>query len=91
MQAVTNKEAYASHSTPAGIFGYGPRYDQYRHQLSSIAGEFRSTLDHFHIARDLSSDPTLNQSYIECNPSKRIHANTSDHTLWAMVNHPSRS
>jgi hypothetical protein len=87
-QAVLNKEIYAPNTTtPDDVFGYNDRYNEYRSEPSLVAGEFRTTLNHFHLARDLSSQPTLNQSFIDCNPSKRIHADTSSHQLWCMVNH----
>ncbi len=74
--------------TGGGVtFGYADRYREYREEPSMVCGEFRSTLDYWHLARDLASAPTLNQSFIECNPSKRIHADQTNHQLWCMVAH----
>lgn len=87
-QAVLNKELYAGHATPEGTFGYQDRYDEYRREESSIAGEFRqSSLNFWHMAREFSSDPTLNASFVESVPTKRIHAVTSNDVLWIMANH----
>ncbi len=68
-------------------FGYADRYREYREEPSLVSGEFRSTLNYWHLARDLAAAPTLNQAFIECVPSKRIHADQTNHVLWCMVNH----
>lgn len=87
MQAVLNKEVYADHASPDGTFGYNDRYAEYRHIPSRISGEFRSTLNHWHLARIFASDPALNSSFITCDPGKRIHAEQTADNLWVMVNH----
>lgn len=84
---VYNKEIYADHTTPDGIFGYQARYDEYRNHPSSVSGEFLNTLDHWHMARVFSSDPALNQSFIECTPTKRVLASTGTDSLYVMANH----
>lgn len=86
-QEVLNKEVYAAHATPTGVFGYNDRYAEYRHIPSHISGEFRSTLNMWHLARDFSSDPALNSTFVTCTPGKRIHADTSGDQLWTMVSH----
>lgn len=73
-QEVLNKEIYSEHSTPDGVFGYRPQYDEYRSMPSGIAGEFRSTLDHWHLCRMFGSDPALNNTFVHCSPDKRIFA-----------------
>lgn len=84
---VLNKEVYAAHATPAGTFGYIDRYDEYRRAESSIAGEFRTTLDSWHMARIFASDPALNATFVSANPTDRIYADTSVNELQVMVNH----
>ncbi len=87
-QELENKEIYAAHSDPDGVFGYQDRYDEYRHAWSSVAGEFRtSTLDFWHMARDFSTDPALNADFINCVPDPRIFAASTNDTVYAMVNH----
>lgn len=76
-QTVTNKEIYAAHGTPDGTFGYGPRYDEYRSELSRVSGEFNSTLNHWHLSRDFGSNPALNSTFITANPTKRHLASSS--------------
>jgi hypothetical protein len=87
-QEILNKEVYAGHTTPDGVFGYQDRYDEYKRNRSTIAGEFRSsTLDYWHMARLFSSDPALNSDFVECVPTERIFADNSSDTLYIMANH----
>jgi len=86
-QEVLNKEIYASHSLPDGIFGYQDRYDEYRRTESTIAGEFRTTLDYWHYARIFASQPALNADFIKSVPTKRVNAVQSEDVLWIMANH----
>lgn len=86
-QEILNKELYAAHATPDGVFGYQDRYDEYRRAESSIAGEFRSVLDFWHYARLFSSDPTLNADFVKSVPTKRVNAVQSNDVLWVMCNH----
>lgn len=89
-EPIYNREVYAAHATPDGVFGYNDRYDDYRHVQSSISGEFRgSTLNFWHMARDLSggADPALNETFIKSNPTKRVFAVNSTDCLWIMARH----
>lgn len=69
-QELLNKELYMQGtSADEDVFGYVPRYDEYRHKMSNITGQLRSTysasLDIWHLAQEFSSLPTLNQTFIE--------------------------
>jgi len=86
-QEVLNKELYAAHATPEGTFGYQDRYDEYRRTESSIGGEFRTTLDYWHMARLFASDPALNATFVKSNPTKRINQVQNADVLWVMANH----
>lgn len=87
-QEIANKELYASHSQPDGVFGYQDRYDEYRRKESSVAGEFRTTvLNFWHLARDFSSAPGLNSTFIKCVPTERIFAAQENDQLYIMCNH----
>lgn len=86
-QEILNKEVYASHTSPSGVFGFGDRYDEYRRNLSTIAGEFRTTLDFWHLARTFTSDPALNAAFVKSVPSERIFAVPSTDVLWIMAKH----
>lgn len=86
-QAVLNKEVYAPHNTPDGVFGYQARYDEYRSLPSQIAGEFWNTLSHWHYARIFGSEPALNQAFIEADVTKRVNASSNTDCLYVMANH----
>lgn len=87
-QEILNKEVYAAHASPNDTFGFQDRYDEYRRAESSVAGEFRdSVLDYWHLAREFSSSPALNASFVECVPSDRIFAAQENDTLYVMANH----
>lgn len=87
-QEVFNREVYAAHTTPEGVFGYQDRYSEYRHHPSYVTGEFRSTQLDWHLARTFGAPPALNASFVQCQPSKRIHAAQGpEHVLWGMFSH----
>lgn len=86
-QEVLNKEVYAAHSAPNDAFGYQDRYDEYRRAESTIAGEFRTTLDFWHFARKFTSNPALNETFIKCVPSEEPFAVPSTNTLYIMAKH----
>lgn len=78
-EEIYNAEVYAAHGTPYGTFGYQARYDDLRSQDSRICGELNSTLNHWHLARDFGSAPSLNETFIECTPTNRCWASTGTH------------
>lgn len=86
-QEVLNREVYASAASPTGVFGYQDRYSEYRHLQSYVTGDFRSNMLDWHLARGFAAEPALNASFIECNPSKRIHAVQSEDVIWGMFSH----
>jgi hypothetical protein len=67
-QPVTNNELYAYTSNQNDTFGYVPRYAEYKFMPSRVAGEFRTTLDYWHLGRIFATQPNLNQTFIECKP-----------------------
>lgn len=87
-QSILNKEIRASHATPDGVFGYQDRYDEYRRQWSKVTGEFsQSTLNYWHFARDFSSDPALNASFVSAVPPERPFAAPSADVLYVQAQH----
>ena len=69
------------------VFGWQDRYDHLRRSESTIAAQFRSTLNFWHYARIFGSQPTLNADFVKCTPTKRVNAVTSEDVLWVMANH----
>lgn len=88
-QEVWQGEVYSetSPSDTYDTFGYQDRYREYREENSRVAGEFRSTLKYWHLGREFSTTPVLNQSFTDCNPSKRIYNVQTEHGLWIAVQH----
>jgi len=73
-QAVTNNEIFAYTSGAEDTFGYVPRYAEYKYMPSRVAGEFRDTLDYWHLGRKFDTAPALSGEFVSCNPTKRIFA-----------------
>lgn len=83
-QEILTEEVYAAGGK--SVFGYQDRYSEYKSHPSSVHGEFRTTFDYWHLGRKFSAAPVLNQSFIDCVPSKRIFAEQTQHSLWMMIN-----
>lgn len=89
-QAILNKELYYGNSNPDGTFGYTPRYSEYRYIPSRVAGDFRTTLNFWHLGRlfgssytDVeSASPALNSDFVtvQTKPLNRIFSVTGDET-----------
>jgi hypothetical protein len=75
-QEVQKQELYAYTSNAQETFGYVPRYAEYKYLPSRVAGEFRTSLDYWHLGRKFATEPSLNQTFVECDPAatKRIFA-----------------
>lgn len=87
-QEVLNKEVYAAHATPDGVFGYQDRYDEYRRTESTVAGEFRTTtLDFWHMARTFATTPALNADFVKSVPTERVFASSVTDVVYVMAKH----
>lgn len=90
-QEVKVKEVYAYGVQTDRVFGYVPRYAEMKYMPSRVAGDFRKTLDFWHMGRIFASQPTLSQQFIECDPEhvSRIFAvdNPDDDHLWMHILH----
>jgi hypothetical protein len=77
-QEVKVNELYAYTANADDTFGYVPRYAEYKYMPSRVAGDFRTSLDYWHLGRIFASEPTLSQEFIECVPedTERIFAVT---------------
>ena len=83
-QAVKKKEIYALTADPEGTFGYNPRYSEFKFVNSRVAGDFKDTLDFWHLGRIFDTEPTLSTNFVRCTPSKRIFAvQDSNDTIYA--------
>lgn len=64
-QEVKGHEIYAYTAQSESTFGYAPRYSEYKYQQNRVAGDFRTTLKFWTLVREFSTDPSLNQSFLE--------------------------
>lgn len=89
-QEVQNQELYAYQNDAEATFGYVPRYAEYKYLPSRVAGDFRTTLNFWHLGRIFDTQPALNKDFIECNDVdfNRIFAVQDDtDTLWMHILH----
>lgn len=84
-QAILQKEVYAASATPDAVFGYAPRYQEYRERESTVHGDFKSSLNYWTMARIFTGDPALNSTFVQADPTKRILAATSEPAMWVQV------
>lgn len=88
-QPIYNKELYVDNDPlNEEAFGYIPRYSEYKYMPSTVHGDFRDSLDFWHMARKFSNRPILNRDFIECDPAEvdRVFAvDGQDENLWCHV------
>lgn len=79
-QAIERCELYATgtESQNETIFGYQGAYDEYRTRHSRVAGLIGTTYDYWHLSRQFSSAPSLNSTFLECDPRKDFLAAPSE-------------
>lgn len=78
-QEVLNKEIFADGtSADEEVFGYQNRYDELRRGKNHVTGEFRTTLDFWHMARIFENRPNLNSEFITSNPTDRVYQLSED-------------
>jgi hypothetical protein len=75
-QEVFNSELYADTTTEnqTSTFGYVPRYAEYKFENNRVAGDFKTTLNYWHMGRIFAGLPALNQTFIDCVPTDRVFA-----------------
>lgn len=96
-QPILNKEVFLPEvNDPTkydinGVFGYIPRYAEYKYNPSTVHGDFRKSLDFWHMGRifDPDNPPVLNRDFVESNPTKRIFAveQSDEGTLYCHMFH----
>lgn len=91
-QPILNKELYMdlTMSEANEVFGYIPRYSEYKYETDRVAGDFTTTLNYWHLGRIFDDIPTLNAEFIECIPSTRIFSvidPSTDHLYCQVKNH----
>lgn len=66
----TNENDTISNFNEENVFGYTPRYAEYRFNNDEIHGQFRTTLKNWHMARDFESVPNLNSQFLAVDDSQ---------------------
>lgn len=75
-QPVYNAEIYATgtEAQNKGVFGFNPRFDEYRVGRNRVVGLMRSgvqgSLAFWHLGRHFASAPALNAEFLQCTPRK---------------------
>lgn len=88
-QAVKIKELFVGAPDPEVVFGYNPRFSEYKFRNSRISGFFRTNLSTFHLGRIFQTAPVLDENFVAADPSTRIFAVTDlgeDHLFCRVVN-----
>lgn len=97
-QEIKNSEVYFNGKTDTAsnddsVFGYTPRYAEYKFNNDQIHGDFRDELSFWHLGRIFDQRPYLNQDFVESDPSTRVFAvetrpdgSSVDH-FWLNINH----
>lgn len=84
-QEILNREVYAFQGTDGdNTFGYIPRYAEYKYANNRVAGDFRTSLDFWHMGRKFASPPSLNAAFVTADPTHRVFAVTDpdEQKLW---------
>lgn len=86
-QAITRAEIYATNIEAENntIFGYQGRYDEMRVKRDMVVAQMRDTFDYWHMGRKFTTAPELNETFIKCDPTKRIFAAPSEPGLIASI------
>lgn len=70
-QEIKEKELYAADGTKnESTFGYAPRYSDYKYIPSSVHGDFRNSMNYWHLGRIFQNAPALNSDFIHCDEDK---------------------
>lgn len=73
-QEVKLQELYAPTAVGNTTFGYVPRYSEYKYMNNRVSGDFKTSLNFYHLGRIFNADPVLNQNFVQADPTKRVFA-----------------
>lgn len=105
-QEIKSREVFysfnaANDAANAALFGYVPRYAEYKFSQDRVSGDFRDQLLFWHLSRKFTARPTLHESFLRINedgvagaggadeePLRRIFAvNNGYDYLWIQIFH----
>lgn len=92
-QEIKNRELYFSFENDGkneDLFGYTPRYAEYKFIPGSVHGDFRTNLSFWHLGRIFSQRPNLNGDFVQVKPETldRIFAvndEAATNKLWIQI------
>lgn len=93
-QEIKQREIYISlAASEVGVadqtFAYQQRYAEYKYAEDTVHGDFRDTLEFYHMARKFATPPAFNSAFVQSNPTHRIFAVDSEdpsiHKLWCQI------
>jgi len=75
-QPILNKELFYTQDDGLNddVFGYTPRYAEYKYVPSRVAGDFKDSLAFWHMGRIFTGRPNLNANFVSADPTHRIFA-----------------
>jgi len=73
-QVVSKLEFDSGHDSPTEPFGYVPRHHEYRSSFDMTTGEARTTLNHYHLAKNYTSAIGLTEDFFDVLDDRRIFA-----------------
>lgn len=78
-EPVYTKELFVNSNVKENtVFGYTPRYSDYKMAQNSLHGQFKSTLDFWTMSRRFANVPQLNQQFVMARPRLDSFAVTSE-------------
>lgn len=84
-QPVYKKELYVNSEDGDEVFGYVPRYSEYKYIPSTVHGDFRGNLNFWHMGRIFDAEPNLNSDFITCDfetINRAFAVQDGTHNLW---------
>lgn len=85
-QEVANYELYNNGDGDGdnnNVFGYVPRYSEYKYIPNQVHGDFKTTLDFWHLSRKFANRPRLNHVFVDSKSSLM-----SNNRIFAVVDSP---
>ena len=83
-QQIFAAEVYGTKENIASrkIFGFEPKYNHLRFGEKTVHGDFRTSLTGYHTGRIFTSEPNLNENFIQADPTNRMFAVETDVQPW---------
>lgn len=63
------------------VFGYTPRYSEYKYKSGMVTGDFRTNLAFWHLGRIFRDQPKLNTTFIQC---RNVQGSTNLNRIFAV-------